>query len=60
MQWLEKMCREYGFKMYGVYARFSNGETWYQALGSGNRRGKAKTSKPAKPKGRFSIGRGRR
>lgn len=60
MQWLEKMCREYGFRMYGVYARFSNGETWYQALGSSNRRGKVKASKPAKPRGRFSFGRGRR
>lgn len=55
MLWLERMCQEYGFKMYGVYARFSNGETWYQALGSSGRRGKAKASKRTKAPKRAKV-----
>ena len=32
-QWLEEVAKPMGFEEYGVYARFSNGETWYNQSG---------------------------
>ena len=52
VDWLQGMCDRHGFRMYGVAARFSNGETWYAPLPSGNSRGRGKT-KTGRSKGRL-------
>lgn len=52
LDWLQGMCSGFGFTMYGVSARFSNGETWYAPMSSGNVRGSGKARTKAKgPKG---------